>query len=385
MNLDQEHKTIRKMVRDFALKEVAPYAHELDQKAEFPWGPVKKLAELGLMGVPYPEEYGGAGFDYLSYSIVVEELARIDASTAVTVVTHTSNALSPIYDFGNEEQKKNYLADGASGKKIAAYCLTEPDSGSDAASLRTSAVEEGDHFVLNGTKMFVTNGSVADIYVVVARSERDTKGPEGISMFILEKGMEGLRPGKKEDKMGWRSSDTSEVILENVRVPKENLLGVRGLGFKQAKQQLANGRICIAALSLGIAEGALDESVKYAKQREQFGQPIANFQLVQAMIADMATGVTAGKHLVYEAARCRDRGDTYVAEASIAKLYCSELAMKSTIDAVQIHGGYGYTKEYAVERFMRDAKVCAIGEGTSEIQRIIIAKQVLKNIEVVLP
>ncbi len=385
MDLTQDQIALRKAVRDFARKEIAPIAHEFDLKGEFPFETVKKLGELGLMGIPFPEKWGGAGFDYLSYAIAVEELARVDASHSVTVVTHTSNALGPVYDFGNDEQKEKYLKPGASGEKIAAYCLTEPNAGSDAASLQTTAVEEGDHFVLNGTKMFVTNGSVADIFVVVARSEPDTKGPEGISMFILEKGMEGLRPGKKEDKMGWRASDTSEVILEDVRVPKENLLGVRGEGFRQAKAQLANGRICIAALALGIAEGAFEESLKYSQQREQFGHAISRFQGVQYMLADMAVGISCGKHLVYEAARRRDRGENLVAAASMAKLYCSEMAMKSTVDAVQIHGGYGYTKEYPVERYMRDAKVCAIGEGTSEIQRLIIARQGLRSPELIIP
>ncbi len=385
MELSQDHKAIRKMVRDFARKEVAPGAMERDEKGEFPAEIVKKLADLGLMGVPFPEEYEGAGLDYLAYTLVVEELARVDASVSVTVVTHTSNALGPIYDFGSDEQKKKYLAAGATGSKIAAYCLTEPNSGSDAASLQTMAIEEGDHFVLNGTKMFVTNGAVADIFTVVARTEPGSTGPAGISMFILEKGMEGLRAGKKENKMGWRASDTSEVILENVRVPKANLLGKRGEGFKQAKMQLSNGRICIAALALGIAEGAFEESLKYAKEREQFGNPIANFQLVQAKLADMATGISCGKHLVYEAARRRDRGEDLVSAASMAKLYCSEMAMDATREAVQIHGGYGYTKEYAVERFFRDAKVCEIGEGTSEIQRMIIAKQALKDIERIMP
>lgn len=385
MDFTEDQIALRKAVREFARNEIAPIAHEIDVAGTFPHDTVKKLGELGLMGIPFPEEYEGAGFDYLSYSIAVEELARVCASHSVTVVTHTSNALGPIYDFGNEEQKKKYLAEGASGRKIAAYCLTEPNAGSDAASLETTAAEDGDHFVLNGTKMFVTNGAVADIYVIVARSEPDTKGPTGISMFICEKGMEGLRPGKKEDKMGWRASDTSEVILENVRVRKENLLGVRGKGFDQAKSQLANGRICIAALALGIAEGAFDEALKYSQQREQFGKPISHFQGVQYLLADMAVGISAGKHLVYEAATLRDRGENLVAAASMAKLYCSEMAMKATVDAVQVHGGYGYTKEYPVERYMRDAKVCAIGEGTSEIQRMIIARQSLKSPELIVP
>ncbi len=385
MDFTEDQIALRKAVRDFARKEIAPIAHEIDLAGEFPHDSVKKLGEMGLMGIPFPEKYSGAGFDYLAYTVAVEEIARVCASHAVTVVTHTSNALGPIYDFGNEEQKMKFLAPGASGQKIAAYCLTEPNAGSDAASLETTAVEEGDHFVLNGTKVFVTNGAVAEIFVIVARSERDTKGPKGISMFILEAGMEGLRPGKKEDKMGWRASDTSEVILENVRVPKENLLGVRGEGFTQVKSQLANGRICIAALALGIAEGAFDESMKYAQQREQFGKPISHFQGVQYLLSDMAVGISAGKHLVYEAARLRDRGENLVAAASMAKLYCSEMAMKTTIDAVQVHGGYGYTKEYPVERYMRDAKVCAIGEGTSEIQRMIIARQALKTPDVIIP
>ena len=378
-NLTEEQLSIQKMVRDFARKEIGPIAAELDQKGEFPHETVRQLGELGLLGVPFPEEYGGAGLDHLSYILAVEELAKVDASHSVTVLTHTTNTLGPIYEFGTEEQKQKFLVPAAQGKKLAAYCLTEPNAGSDAKSIETTAIWDGSHYVMNGTKVFITNGSVAEVFVVVARTDPE-QGTKGISMFVLEKGMEGLRAGKKEDKMGWRASDTSEVIFENVRVPKENLLGEEGKGFAQAMHQLAQGRICIAALSLGVAEGAFEESLKYSQQREQFGKPIAAFQAVQFMLTDMAVGIANGKHLTYHAARLRDQGRDVTTEAAMAKLYCSELAMKATTDAVQIHGGYGYTKEYAVERYMRDAKVCTIGEGTSEIQRMIIARQFIKGL-----
>jgi butyryl-CoA dehydrogenase len=366
------------MVRDFARKEIAPIAAEIDRSGAFPHETIRKLGELGLMGIPFPEEYGGAGLDYMSYALVVEELAKVDASHALTLLTHTSNSLSPIWDFGNEEQKRKYITPCARGEKLAAYCLTEPNAGSDAKAIESSAVDKGDHFVLNGTKVFITNGSVADVYVVLARTDPE-KGTKGITMFVLEKGMKGLKAGKKEDKMGWRASDTSEVIFEDVQVPKEHVLGERGQGFAQAMKQLAGGRISIAALSLGIAEGAFEEALKYSQQREQFGQPIASFQAVQHMLADMGTGIACGKHLTYTAARLRDEKKDITTAAAMAKLFCSELAMKATLDAVQIHGGYGYTKDYAVERYMRDAKACTIGEGTSEIQRIIIARQLLKG------
>lgn len=378
MDLTQEQLSIQKMVRDFARKEIAPHSHEYDQKGEFPWPLIRKAADLGLLGVPFPEEYDGAGLDYMSYALVIEEISKVDSSVGITILTHTSNSMNPIWEFGTEEQKKKWIPPLARGEKLAAYCLTEPNAGSDARALETTAIDEGDHFLMNGSKVFITNGSVADVYVVVARTDPEL-GTKGISMFVLEKGMDGFRPGKKEDKMGWRASDTTEVIFENVKVPKENLLGVRGKGFYQAMKQLAAGRFSVAALSLGIAEGAFEEALKYSQQREQFGKPICEFQAVQAKLADMGVGIACGKHLTYRAARLRDRGEDVTTAAAMAKLYCSELAMQATLEAVQIHGGYGITKEYAVERFMRDAKACTIGEGTSEIQRIIIAKQMLKG------
>ncbi|MFH1277174.1 MAG: acyl-CoA dehydrogenase [Candidatus Eisenbacteria bacterium] len=378
MDLTQEQLSIQKMVRDFARKEIAPRSAEYDQKGEFPYDLIRKAADLGLLGVPFPEEYDGAGLDYMSYALVIEEISKVDSSVGITILTHTSNSMNPIWEFGTEEQRKKYIPPLARGEKIAAYCLTEPNAGSDARALETTAIEEGDHFVMNGSKVFITNGSVAETYVVVARTDPEL-GTKGISMFILEKGMEGLRPGKKEDKMGWRASDTTEVIFENVKVPKENLLGARGRGFYQAMKQLAAGRFSVAALSLGIAEGAFEEALKYSKQREQFGKPICEFQAVQAKLADMAVGIACGKHLTYRAARLRDRGEDVTTAAAMAKLYCSELAMENTTEAVQIHGAYGITKDYPVERFMRDAKACTIGEGTSEIQRIIIAKQMVKG------
>lgn len=378
MELTQEQLSIQKMVREFARKEIAPKSREWDQKGEFPHEIIRKAADLGLMGVPFPEEYDGAGLDYMSYALVIEEISKVDSSVGITILTHTSNSMNPIYEFGTEEQKKKYLPPLARGEKLAAYCLTEPNAGSDARALETTAIEEGDHFVMNGSKVFITNGSVADTYVVVARTDPEL-GTKGISMLILEKGMEGFRPGKKEDKMGWRASDTTEVIFENVKVPKANLLGKRGEGFYQAMKQLAAGRFSVAALSLGIAEGAFEEALKYSKVRVQFGKPICEFQAVQAKLADMGVGIACGKALTYRAAQLRDRGEDVTTVAAMAKLFCSELAMQTTLEAVQIHGGYGVTKEYPVERFMRDAKACTIGEGTSEIQRIIIAKQMLKG------
>jgi alkylation response protein AidB-like acyl-CoA dehydrogenase len=334
------------------------------------------MAGLGLFGVPFPEEYGGAGADALSLALVIEELARVDASHSITVGAHTSLCASPIHDFGTPEQKERFLTPLARGESLGAFGLTEATSGSDAANMATRAVRDGDGWVLNGTKVFITNAGVAGIYVVAAMTNPDA-GSKGISTFIVEKGTSGLRSGKKEDKLGWRASDTRELILEDVRVPADQLLGEEGRGFQQCLHTLTGGRIGIAAHALGIAEGAFDAARAYALDREQFGRPIAEFQAIQFKLADMATGIEAGRLLTHRAAGLKDAGKDYKLAAAQAKLFCSELAMRTTIEAVQIHGGNGYTRDYPVERMMRDAKVTEIGEGTSEIQRMIIAREVL--------
>ena len=380
MNLDltSEQRLLVETVREFARARIAPIAAAHDESGEFPWETVREMAELGLFGVPFPEEYGGAGADALSLALVVEELARVDASHSITVGAHTSLSASPIHDFGTPEQKERFLTPMARGEKLGAFGLTEATSGSDAANMSTRAVKDGDGWVLNGTKVFITNTGVAGTYVVAAVTDPKA-GSKGISMFIVEKGTEGLRPGKKEDKLGWRASDTRELILEDVRVPADQLLGEEGRGFQQCLHTLTGGRIGIAAHALGIAEGAFDASRDYALDREQFGRPIAQFQAIQFKLSDMATGIESVRLLTHKAAllkyACRD----YRLAAAQAKLFCSELAMWTTIDAVQIHGGNGYTRDYPVERMMRDAKVTEIGEGTSEIQRMIIARQVLED------
>jgi len=381
MELTQDQKMIQRMAREFVQKEVIPIAAEIDQTCRFPWENIRKLAELGFLGIPFPEKYGGAGLDYLSYVLVIIELAKGCASTAVTVATHTSNSAGPIYLFGTEEQKEKYLVPMAKGEKLGAVALTEPGAGSDLKGLSTRAANEGDHFIINGSKNFSTNGGVADVVIATAISKEEVQDrtPSSISEFIIEKGMEGFQIGKAEDKMGWRASDTRTLIFENLKIPKENLLGKEGFGFEQAVIGLDHGRVSIAALSLGIAEAAYEAAKQYSSERKQFGEFINHFQAIRFMLADMATEIECGRHLVYEAARKKDKGEPFRKEASMAKLYCSELAMRVTTKAVQIFGGYGYIKDYPVERYMRDAKVCEIGEGTSEIQRIVIAKEIIEN------
>jgi alkylation response protein AidB-like acyl-CoA dehydrogenase len=394
-----QHLQVREMVRSFAREEVAPIAKEYDASAAFPWVSIAKMSELGLLGIPWPEEMGGAGLDLLSYMIVIHELAKVDASHGLTVSAHTTLGTSPIVRFGSDAQKKKYVPPLASGKVMGGFGLTEPDAGSDAAGTKTTAVRKGDRFLLNGTKRFITHGSVGEIFVVTAVTSPG-KGTEGISSFILTKhtsdpqgakaagvghdpsivAMQGFRAGKKEDKLGWRASDTAELIMEDVEVPAENLLGQEGQGFKNFMRTLDSGRVGIAALSLGIAEGAFEEALKYANTRKQFGQPIANFQGIQFQLSDIAMEIEAGKHLMFHAAWLAQNGKPFSKEAAMAKLFCSELAMRATIKAIQIHGGYGYTKDYPVERMMRDAKICEIGEGTSEIQRIVIARHLLKEL-----
>jgi butyryl-CoA dehydrogenase len=395
----EQHLALREMVREFARREVAPVAAHFDETQEFPWETVKKMGELGLLGVPWPESLGGAGFDYIAYISTIHEMAKVDASHAITISAHTTLGTSPIVNFGSDAQRDRFVPPLASGRVLGGFGLTEPSAGSDAGGTRTTAVRKNGHYVLNGSKRFITHAGVGEIFVVTAVTD-PSKGKHGISSFILTKEttdlararelgighdpslpeMGGFRAGKKENKLGWRASDTRELIFEDVEVPAENLLGQEGLGFINFMKTLDSGRIGIAALSLGIAEGALEQALQYATIRRQFGQPIANFQGVQFQLSDMATEVEAAKHLVYHAAWLAQHGRPYTKEAAIAKLFASELAMRATIKAVQIHGGYGYTKEYPVERMMRDAKICEIGEGTSEIQRIVIARQLLKGV-----
>ncbi|WP_077619941.1 acyl-CoA dehydrogenase [Bacillus sinesaloumensis] len=375
--LSEEHEMIRKMVRDFAKNEVAPTAAERDEEERFDRDIFDKMAELGLTGIPWPEEYGGIGSDYLAYCIAVEELSRVCASTGVTLSAHTSLAGWPIYKFGNEEQKQKYLRPMAQGEKIGAYGLTEPGSGSDAGGMRTTARLEGDHYVLNGSKIFITNGGIADIYVVFALTDPTSKH-KGTSAFIIESDFPGFSVGKKEQKMGIRSSPTTEIIFEECRVPKENLLGEEGEGFKIAMMTLDGGRNGIAAQAVGIAQGALDAATDYAKERVQFGKPIAAQQGVGFKLADMATNVEAARLLTYQAAWLESEGLPYGKESAMSKLFAGDTAMKVTTEAVQVFGGYGYTKDYPVERYMRDAKITQIYEGTQEIQRLVISRMLTK-------
>ena len=375
--LSEEHEMIRKMVRDFAKNEVAPTAAERDEEERFDREIFEKMAELGLTGIPWPEQYGGIGSDYLAYCIAVEELSRVCASTGVTLSAHTSLAGWPIYTFGNEEQKQKYLKPMAQGKKMGAYGLTEPGSGSDAGGMRTTARRDGDDYVLNGSKIFITNGGEADIYVVFALTDPENKH-KGTTAFIVESDFPGFSVGKKEKKMGIRSSPTTEIIFEDCRVPKENVLGKEGEGFKIAMMTLDGGRNGIAAQAVGIAQGALDAAVDYAKERVQFGKPIAQQQGVGFKLADMATQVEASRLLTYQAAWLESEGLPYGKESAMSKLLAGDTAMKVTTEAVQVFGGYGYTKEYPAERFMRDAKITQIYEGTQEIQRLVISRMLTK-------
>lgn len=376
-SLTKEQEMVRKVMREFADKEVKPIAAEIDETERYPKETVEKMARYHMLSIPIPKEYGGAGGDDISYAITIEELSRVCATTGVICSAHTSLACWPILKFGTEEQKQKYLVPMAEGKLLGAFGLTEPNAGTDAAGQQTTAVLEGDHYVLNGTKIFITNGGQADVYIVFAMTDK-SKGTRGISAFIVEKDYPGFRIGKVEDKMGIRASSTAELIFENCKVPKENLLGQEGKGFKIAMMTLDGGRIGIAAQALGIAQGALDESIKYVKERQQFGRPIGKFQGVQWMIADMATKVEAARWMVYNAAYRKTTGQSYGKEAAMAKLYAAEVAMEVTTKAVQLHGGYGYTRDYPVERMMRDAKITEIYEGTSEVQKMVIAANVIR-------
>ncbi|MBC7232423.1 MAG: acyl-CoA dehydrogenase [Chloroflexi bacterium] len=377
--LSEEQQMIRKTVRDFAEKEIRPIAREIDTTGQFPWEIIRKMGNLGLMGLPIPEEYGGSGADTISYALAVEEISRVSGSIGITLAAHTSLGLYPIYRFGTEEQKRKYLPHLASGQGLAAFGLTEPEAGSDAAAIKTTAVLDGDHWVINGQKIFITSGSIADVVIIAAVTDKSA-GTRGISSFIVEKGTPGFRPGRDEEKMGLKGSVTSQLFFEDCRVPKENLLGEPGEGYKQFLITLDGGRISIGAMAIGLAQGAFEAAVKYSKERVQFGQPIARFQAIQWMIADMATEIDAARLLVYRAAWLKDKGVRFTREAAMAKLYASEAAERACFKAIQIHGGYGYMKEYDVERIYRDNRLTTIGEGTSEIQRLVIARQVLGEI-----
>ena len=395
----EQHLAVREMVRAFAREEVAPVAAKYDASAEFPWENIRKMGELGLLGVPWSEELGGAGLDILAYMIAIHEVAKVDASHAITISAHTTLGTSPIVNYGTEEQKRRFVPHLASGRVLGGFGLTEENAGSDAGGTRTTAVRKNGHYVLNGSKRFITHGGVGEIFVVTAVTEAG-KGTKGISSFILTKptddlakareigighepslpAMKGFRAGRKEDKLGWRASDTRELIFEDVEVPEENRLGNEGEGFSNFMRTLDAGRIGLAALSLGLAEGAFEAALRYASVRKQFGQAIANFQGVQFQLSDMATEIEAGRHLMFHAAWLAQHGKPFTKQAAMAKLFCSELAMRATLKAIQVHGGYGYTKDYPVERMMRDAKICEIGEGTSEVQRMVIARQLLKEL-----
>ena len=375
--LTKEQELVRQMVRDFAVNEVKPIAAEIDVTERFPMENVKKMGELGMMGIPFPTEFGGAGGDVLSYILAVEELSKVCATTGVILSAHTSLCASLINENGTPSQKEKYLRDLCTGNKIGAFGLTEPGAGTDAAGQQTTAVLDGDNYILNGSKIFITNGGVADTFIIFAMTDK-SKGTKGISAFIVEKGFQGFSIGKKEDKLGIRASSTTELIFENCIVPKENLIGREGKGFGIAMKTLDGGRIGIAAQALGIAEGALEEAIKYMKERKQFGRPISAFQGLQWMVAEMSTKIEAARFLVYKAAWLKENKQPYSVDAARAKLYAAEVAMDVTTKAVQLFGGYGYTKEYPIERMMRDAKITEIYEGTSEVQKMVISGSLLK-------
>jgi butyryl-CoA dehydrogenase len=377
LELNDQQKMIQKMVREFAEKEVAPIAADLDKKEEYPAKTLEKMSKLGLLGIIIPTEFGGAGLDTISYAIVVEEISRKCASTGVVTSVHNSLTSWPIMKYGSEEQKKKYLPILAKGEKIGAFAATEPNAGSDLGAMQTTAVLKGDKYIINGDKTFITSGPEAGIIIIFAITDKSA-GSKGISAFIVESSFKGFKVGSIFEKLGINASKTSELIFEDMEVPKENLLGKEGDGFKIALSTLDGGRIGIAAQAVGIAQAALDESIEYSQQRQQFGKPIAKKQAIQWMIADMATKIEASRFLVYNACYKKDLGERFGKEAAMAKLFASETAVDSAIKAVQIHGGYGYTKEYTVERLFRDAKITEIYEGTSEVQRLVIAANLLR-------
>ncbi len=377
-DLTDDQNSVREMVRDFAENEIRPIAMKIDESHEFPVETVKKMGELGLMGLFVPEVYGGAGLDYVSYVIAIEELSRVCASHGVICSAHSSLVCYPILTYGTEAQKQKYLTKLASGQWIGAYCLTEPNAGSNAANQQTTAVQDGDDYVLNGTKLFVTNAGPSHVLVVYASTER-ALGPKGISAFIVEDGTAGMQKGKKEMKLGIHASDTREIAFVNARVPKENLLGEHNKGYSVALATLGGGRIGIAAQALGIGQGALEAAVRYAGERRQFDRPIGEFDAIRAMLADSAVEVATARLLTYQAAWLRDQGRPHVKEASLAKWHASEAATRCANWAIQVHGGYGYLTEFAVERLWRDARICEIYEGTTEVQKMVVAGQVLKE------
>ncbi|HEY1499750.1 MAG TPA: acyl-CoA dehydrogenase [Acidobacteriaceae bacterium] len=375
--LTEDQEALRREIRDFAAREIAPNVLRWDEASEFPHDVVKQLGAMGLLGVIFPLEYGGAGLGYTDYMLAIEELSAVDGSIGIIVAAHNSLCTNHIFLAGNEAQKRKYIPKLASGQHLGAWGLTEPGSGSDAGAARTTATRKGDQYVLNGNKTFITNGHYADVSVIIAVTDK-SQGTRGLSAFIVEKDTPGFRPGKKENKLGLRASDTSELIFEDCAIPAENLLGKEGEGFVDAMRTLDGGRISIAALSLGIAKGALDASVKYVKERRQFGKAIAEFQGIQWKLADMATELDAARLLTLRAAVLKDAGKRVTQESAMAKLYASEVAVKICNEAVQLHGGYGFIKDYPVEKFYRDVKLCTIGEGTSEIQRMVIGREILK-------
>jgi alkylation response protein AidB-like acyl-CoA dehydrogenase len=375
--LTEDQEALRREIRDFAAREIAPNVLRWDEASEFPMDVVKQLGQMGLLGVIFPPEYGGAGLGYVDYMVAIEELSAVDGSIGIIVAAHNSLCTNHIFLAGSDSQKQKYLPKLTTGEHLGAWGLTEPGSGSDASAARTTAIRKGDQYILNGTKTFITNGHYADVSVIIAVTNKE-EGTHGLSAFIVETGTPGFRPGKKENKLGLRASDTSELIFEDCAIPAENLLGKEGEGFIDAMRTLDGGRISIAALSLGIAKGALDASVSYVKQRRQFGKAIAEFQGIQWKLADMATELDAARLLTLRAAVLKDAGRRVTQESAMAKLYASEVAVRICNEAVQLHGGYGFIKDYPVEKFYRDVKLCTIGEGTSEIQRMVIGREILK-------
>ena len=376
--LNEEQQQVKWSVREFAEAEIAPHVMEWDEAQHFPVELLPKLAELGLMGVIFPEEYGGAGMGYIEYATIIEELSRVDGSVGISVAAHNSLCSNHIYMFGTEEQKQKHLVPLARGERLGAWGLTEASAGSDAGGTRSTAVRQNGGWVVNGSKNFITHAIHGDTCVAVASTNR-AKGNKGITAFIFEKGMKGFAPAKKENKLGLRASETASVVFEDCYVPDENRLGEEGAGFIQALQILDGGRISIAALAVGIAQGAYESAIRYAKEREQFGKPIAEFQAIQFKLADMAVQIEAARLLMYRAAYLKDQGKRVTKESSMAKLFAGEMSVRVCEEAIQIHGGYGYTKDYPPEKYWRDSKLCTIGEGTSEIQRMVIARQLLKQ------
>jgi alkylation response protein AidB-like acyl-CoA dehydrogenase len=377
MQLTDNQRMVQDVARRFAQERIAPIAAEIDEAGRFPKDTVAELGQMGFLGVLVPEQYGGAGMDTVSYALIVEEISKVCGSHGLTVAAHNSLGTWPLYEFGNEEQRRRWLPKAASGEMLISYGLTEPGAGSDAGGTKTTAVRDGDHWVINGSKSWITNATYAGLYILTAMTDREKGASGGITSFIVERGTPGFTVGKKEDKLGMRGSDTAQLLMEDVRVPNSHLLGEPGRGFKNFMQTLDGGRISIGALALGLAEGAHAFALNYSKEREAFGKPIAQFQAIQWMLADARTEIEAARHLIHEASRLKDAGQPYRLESAMAKLYASEMAMRVTNNAIQILGGYGYCKDYPVERFYRDAKLCTIGEGTSEIQRLVISREIL--------